>query len=174
MVLCPCLKCSVRNDWIPYQYDTPLHLVSECDGCRVLGTNKIEFVQRVPPSVEQIFSIGSFDPPAMLCYALERYESGDVCAQESLRPIKAELPEAVSTCIDAALCEQPPHSGNLLRAASFGRHFLSEALEPDRHREACKCLRICVELRKSPVEIPITAAQLEKLGITGRSGAENT
>ncbi|CAE7218827.1 vps16 [Symbiodinium sp. CCMP2592] len=158
-----------QNDWIPYQYDAPLHLVSECDGCRVLGTNKIEFVQRVPPSVEQVFGIGSVDPPAMLCYALERYEGGDVCAQESLRPIKAELPDAVSTCIDAALCEQPPHSSNLLRAASFGRHFLSETLEPDRHRDACKNLRICVELRKAPVEIPITAAQLEKLGIAGLS-----
>ncbi|CAJ1370452.1 unnamed protein product [Effrenium voratum] len=73
-----------QNDWIPYQYDTAVHLVSECDGCRVMGTQKIEFVQRVPQSVEAIFSIGSFDPPAMLCYALERYEKGDVCAQDCL------------------------------------------------------------------------------------------
>ena len=95
----------LRNDWIPYQYDAPLHLVSECDGCRVMGTHKIEFVQRVPHSVEAIFSIGSYDPPALLLYALEQYEKGDVCAQESLRPIKDQLAEAVSTCLDAALCE---------------------------------------------------------------------
>ncbi|CAE8640943.1 unnamed protein product, partial [Polarella glacialis] len=79
-----------------YQYDSPLHLVSECDGCRILGTHKVEFVQRVPTSTEAIFSIGSFDPPAMLCYALERYEKGDVCAQESLRPIKDDLADAVT------------------------------------------------------------------------------
>lgn len=71
-----------RNDWIPYQYDSPLHLVSECDGCRVMGTHKIEFVQRVPQSVESIFSIGSYDNPALLLYALEQYEKGDVCAQD--------------------------------------------------------------------------------------------
>ena len=74
--------CQLRNDWIPYQYDSPLHLVSECDGCRVMGTHKIEFVQRVPQSVESIFSIGSYDPPALLLFALEKYEKGDVCAQD--------------------------------------------------------------------------------------------
>ena len=93
----------------------------------------------------------------------------DVCAQESLRPIKLELPDAVSTCIDAALCEQPPHSSNLLRAASFGRHFLSDTLEPDRHREACKNLRICVGAAKVPSrDSHLPRPQLEKLGIAGR------
>ena len=57
-------------------------MVSECDGCRVMGTHKIELVQRVPQSVESIFSIGSYDPPALLLFALEKYEKGDVCAQD--------------------------------------------------------------------------------------------
>ena len=59
-------------------------MVSECDGCRVMGTHKIEFVQRVPHSVESIFSIGSYDNPALLLYALEQYEKGDVCAQAGM------------------------------------------------------------------------------------------
>eukprot|EP00434_Breviolum_minutum_P002180 symbB.v1.2.001920.t1/scaffold55.1/size374282/2 len=155
-----------QNDWIPYQYDSPLHLVSECDGCRVMGTHKIEFVQRVPQSVESIFSIGSYDPPALLLFALEKYEKGD----ESLRPIKDKLADAVSSCLDAALCEETPAFINLLKAASFGRHFLTETPGcPDRHREVCRSLRICRELRKGPIEIPITPAQLEKLGMAGLS-----
>ena len=93
---------------------------------------------------------------------------------------------------------------NLLKAASFGRHFLTESPGcPDRHREAarsaekeahlvvatghsqakeregererpaeaCRSLRICRELRKAPIEIPITPAQLEKLGIAGTARA---
>ena len=44
-------------------------------------------ISQVPQSTEAIYSIGNCDPPAMLCYALERYEKGDVCAQESLRLI---------------------------------------------------------------------------------------
>lgn len=157
-----------QNDWIPYQYDAPLHLVSECDGCRILGAHKVEFVQRVQKSTEEIFSLGSFDPPAMLCYALERYTEGDVCAQESLCGIKDDLADAVTACIDASLCEREPKTcKDLLNAAGFGRHFLTEPVDADRNKNACKNLRICMNLRQAPIDIPISVAQLEKLGIAG-------
>ncbi|CAJ1449103.1 unnamed protein product [Effrenium voratum] len=86
--------------------------------------------------------------------------------RESLRPIRGDLAEAVQTCLEAALCEQGGFN-HLLKAASFGRHFAESAGPPDRHREACRSLRICTELRKAPIEIPITAQQLEKLGMAG-------
>ena len=128
-----------------------------------------------------------------------------------------------------SLFQDAPAFNNLLKAASFGRHFLTETPGcPDRHREAigtywnhrrktsitacitashnldllmilqtpsgdptlhfkiyskpilvsfleilhqpcgvCRSLRICRELRKAPIEIPITPAQLEKLGMAG-------
>lgn len=157
-----------QNDWIPYQYDAPLHLVSECDGCRILGTHKIEFVQRVPQSTEAIYSIGNCDPPAMLCYALERFEKGDVCAQESLRIIKDDLADAVATCVDAAQHEHDVEAiESLLNAAVFGRHFLPEPADPRTFVETCRNLRICVELRKAPMDIPLTVPELDKLGFAG-------
>jgi len=157
-----------QDDWIPYQYDTPLHLVSECDGCRIVGAHKVEFVQRVPQSTEAIFSIGNCDPPAMLCYALERYEKGDVCAQESLRLIKNDLGEAVETCIDAAQHEHDPAVvQSLLNAAVFGRHFLSSPPPPTRFVDTCRNLRICHDLRKAPIDMPLTVPQLERLGVSG-------
>eukprot|EP00929_Paragymnodinium_shiwhaense_P019549 TRINITY_DN13286_c0_g2_i1.p1 TRINITY_DN13286_c0_g2~~TRINITY_DN13286_c0_g2_i1.p1 ORF type:complete len:864 (-),score=226.37 TRINITY_DN13286_c0_g2_i1:194-2785(-) len=158
-----------NNEWIPYKYDAPLHLVSECDGCRIVGTHKIEFVQRVPASTEAVFSIGNTDPPAMLPYALERFDKGDVCAQESLRLInKDDLADAVATNIDAAQFEyECDKVENLLNAAVFGRHFLSEPMDPKYFVETCRNLRICIELRKAPVEIPITVPQLEKAGFAG-------
>lgn len=157
-----------QNDWIPYQYDTPLHLVSECDGCRILGAHKVEFVQRVPQSIEAIYSIGNCDPPAMLCFALERYEKGDVCAQESLRLIKDDLAEAVATCVDAAQHEHEAQTvQSLLNAAVFGRHFLSEPPDPTRFVDTCRNLRICSELRKAPIDVPLTVPQLERVGVGG-------
>jgi len=156
------------NDWIPYQYDAPLHLVSEDEGFRILGTHKMEFVQRVPKSTEAIYSIGNCDPPAMLCYALERFEKGDVCAQESLRVIKDELEDAVSTCIDAARYEHDPDTvESLLNAAKFGRHFLNEPMDPKPFMETCRNHRICAELRKEPIDVPLTLPQLERLGFAG-------
>eukprot|EP00392_Amoebophrya_sp_AT5.2_P005696 g5706.t1 len=40
-----------RNDWIPYQYDHPLFLISEADGARLIS-QKCEILQRIPPAVE--------------------------------------------------------------------------------------------------------------------------
>jgi len=157
-----------QNDWIVFQYDTPLHLVSECDGCRIIGAHKVEFVQRVPKSTEVIYSIGNCDPPAMLCYAVERYQNGDVCAQESLRLIKDDLGDAVATCIDAAQHEHEPETvTSLLEAAVFGRHFLSEQPDPAKFVETCRDLRICIELRKPPLDIPLTVPQLTRMGMDG-------
>uniref|UniRef100_A0A7S1FJ93 Vacuolar protein sorting-associated protein 16 homolog n=1 Tax=Noctiluca scintillans TaxID=2966 RepID=A0A7S1FJ93_NOCSC len=157
-----------QNDWIPSQYEAPLHLVPECDGCRILGANKVEFVQRVPTSTEAIYSIGNCDPPAMLMYALERFEKGDVCAQESLRNIKDDLADAVATCIDAATFEHESETvESLLNAAVFGRHFLAESIDQSVFVQACRNLRICTELRKPPLDIPLTVPQLERLGVAG-------
>eukprot|EP00928_Gymnodinium_smaydae_P028796 TRINITY_DN21867_c0_g1_i1.p1 TRINITY_DN21867_c0_g1~~TRINITY_DN21867_c0_g1_i1.p1 ORF type:complete len:863 (-),score=161.32 TRINITY_DN21867_c0_g1_i1:112-2700(-) len=158
-----------NNDWIPYHYDAPIHLVPECDGCRIAGAYRIEFVQRVPDSTETIYSIGNCDPPAMLCYAWERFEKGDVCAQESLRLIsKDDLAYAVSTCVDAAQYEHDPETvQSLLNAAVFGRHFLVEPGTPTPFIEACRNLRVCIELRKAPVDVPLTVPQLRRVGFKG-------
>jgi len=157
-----------QNEWIPYEYSTPLHLVPECDGCRILGAQTVEFVQRVPESTQAIYGVGNCDPPAMLCYALERYEKGDVCAQESLKLIKDDLGDAVATCIDAAVHEHEPEVvESLLNAAVFGRHFLAEPADPERFIDACRRLRICLEVRKAPLEVPLTVPQLDRLTARG-------
>mmetsp|Transcript_72406 Transcript_72406/g.204674 ORF Transcript_72406/g.204674 Transcript_72406/m.204674 type:complete len:865 (+) Transcript_72406:200-2794(+) len=157
-----------QNDWIPYQYDSPIYVVSEVDGCRILGSKKVEFVQRVPQSTEQIYSIGNYDPPAMLCYAQEKFDSGDVRAQESIRHMKDDLADAVATCIDAAKYEHDLGKVEpLLKAGVFGRHFLPEPMDPKHFMETCRSLRICIELRNSALDIPLTVPQLERLGIAG-------
>lgn len=157
-----------QNDWLPYQYDAPLHLVSENDGVRILGTHKVEFIQAVPPATDAIYSVGNCDPPAMLCYAHERFESGDVCAQESLRVIKDDLGDARATCIEAASVEHEDDKVEpLLNAAVFGRHFLAEPPDPKPFIATCQNLRICCEIRKEPIDIPITLPQLAELGIGG-------
>eukprot|EP00927_Polykrikos_kofoidii_P077399 TRINITY_DN74338_c0_g1_i1.p1 TRINITY_DN74338_c0_g1~~TRINITY_DN74338_c0_g1_i1.p1 ORF type:complete len:862 (-),score=143.57 TRINITY_DN74338_c0_g1_i1:161-2746(-) len=158
-----------NNDLIPYRYDAPLHLVSECDGCRIVGAHKVEFVQRVPASTEAIYSIGNLDPPAMLCYALERFQKGDVCAQESLRLISREdLADAVATCVDAAQFEHDYETAeSLLNAAKFGKDFLPEPTDSKSFTETCRNLRICNQLRAEPIDIPLTVPQLERLGFAG-------
>ncbi|CAD7928042.1 unnamed protein product [Amoebophrya sp. A120] len=163
-----------RNDWIPYQYDHPLFLVSETDGARIIG-QKCEILQRIPPAVESIYSIGSCEPPAMLCYALERFIEGDVRAEESLRAINDDLGDAINQTMDAAMCEfEEKNISSLLQASVFGRTFLSSAKKggaataeqaSKRFVEACKWIRIATALRNS-YDIPVTCAQLQQVGLT--------
>merc|ERR1719331_1032739 len=90
-----------NNEWLPFSYDNPVRLVPEVDGVRILGPLETEMLQRVPASTESIYKLGSTEPAAMLCYAHERFEAGDVRAEESVRYIKDNLREAIDQCFDA-------------------------------------------------------------------------
>lgn len=36
------------GDWIKFSYEDAIYLISEIDGVRVIGTEKCEFLQKVP------------------------------------------------------------------------------------------------------------------------------
>ncbi|KAI8327280.1 Vps16, C-terminal region-domain-containing protein [Choanephora cucurbitarum] len=90
------------GDWIKYTYDDPIFLASEIDGARIISNDKCELLQKVPTSTENIFKIGSTEPPAMLFDALDHYERKSPKADENIRSVKAELVDAVDSCIEAA------------------------------------------------------------------------
>eukprot|EP00743_Colponemidia_sp_Colp-15_P004235 GILK01004569.1.p1 GENE.GILK01004569.1~~GILK01004569.1.p1 ORF type:complete len:820 (-),score=138.43 GILK01004569.1:154-2613(-) len=147
------------DKWITYSYDTPLCLVPECDGLRVITDTKCEFLERVPNSTEDIFKLGSCTPGAMLFDAMEAFESGNPRADENIRAIKSELPEAVRTCIDAASHEfDPTLQQNLLKAASYGKSYC-EQFEPNAFVKMCQNLRVLNAIRDPEVGIPLTFSQ---------------
>ncbi|KFH11089.1 Vps16, amine-terminal domain protein [Toxoplasma gondii MAS] len=138
-----------KNEWLPFQYGTTrggsvLLLVAEVDGLRIVTNSKTEFLHRVAASTDAVFSVGSCEPPAMLCYAVERYRAHDAAADESLRSIKQDLAEAAEACIDAATYEwQFEQAAALLQAAVFGRQFLDGGA-----RQSCRSfVRACRDLR---------------------------
>jgi len=114
------------SDWLPFQYSSPVHLVAEADGARVISASKAETLQRVSEARESIFAIGSTEAPAMLCYSYERYRQGEAAADESLRSIRSELEGACEAALLAAAEEtdHPDRAAVLLNAAVFGAHFL--------------------------------------------------
>lgn len=93
------------SEWLPLDFGSGprgsgggVVLVEEVDGLRVLSATTAELIQRVAAPTESVFGVGSCDPPAMLCYALERLYAHDAAAEESLRAIKADLGEACWCC----------------------------------------------------------------------------
>ena len=139
------------GDWLRFAYErtgtgnmvtiVPHHVVPEADCCRVLTPDACECLQRVPLPTENIHRIFSTDPAAMLYYAMERFEEGDVRADDSIRSVADEgrLADAVRSCITAAEHTfSPADQKRYLRAANYGMGAVWEAtlLQSDEGRGA--------------------------------------
>ncbi|RCI02191.1 hypothetical protein CU098_008663 [Rhizopus stolonifer] len=152
------------GDWIKYSYDDPIHLVSEIDGVRVMSNDKCELLQKVPASTEKIFKIGSTDSPAMLYDALDHYERKSPKADENIRTIKAELADAVDSCIEAAGFEfQHYYQRALLKAASFGKCFL-ENYNASSFVDMAQTIRVLNAVRYYDIGVPLTYTQYKRQG----------
>lgn len=160
-----------QGDWIKYQLASRVALFTEIDGVRVVSTQSHEFFQRVPPSVDAAFRIGSFAPVAMLLDASEQLGNGDTKANETFRALRLEkeLYSAVLESIRAALCQfEVDEQQLLLRAAANGKAFLSDANErksaTKAFGKACVFLRVLNVVRHSAIGVPLTFAQFEDCG----------
>lgn len=78
---------------------------SQLDGVRILSGTRMEFLQRVPDATSEIFGIGSRAPGALLKDAFEKYEEGNIEADDEIREIGPDLPHAIDQCIEAACHE---------------------------------------------------------------------
>ncbi|KAI3908198.1 hypothetical protein MKW98_029499 [Papaver atlanticum] len=147
------------GDPVRYLYDDhdPIILIPECDGVRVLSSTSMEFLQLVRESTVSIFSVGSTKPAALLYDALNLFDRRSAKADDYLRSVRSELPEAVEACIDAAGHEfDVSRQQTLLRAASYGKSFCSHV---DRFREMCTILRVLNAVRNYEIGIPLTIQQ---------------
>ncbi|RCH85747.1 hypothetical protein CU098_002029, partial [Rhizopus stolonifer] len=150
------------GDWIKYTYEDPIYLASEIDGVRIISNDKCELLQKVPACTEKIFKIGSTEPPAMLFDALDHYERKSPKADENIRSIKAELIDAVDSCIEAAGFEfNHYYQRSLLKAASFGKCFL-ENYNANSFVDMAQSIRVLNAVRYHDIGIPLTYAQYKR------------
>ncbi|KAJ3016348.1 hypothetical protein HKX48_004067 [Thoreauomyces humboldtii] len=156
------------GDWIKYSFEGIVQLVPEVDGVRIITT-----------ATEAVFKIGSTAPGAVLFDAFEHFEKKSPHADENIRDIRAQLTEAVDTCLEAAGHEL--HLGRqraLLKvsgdramkfwvrrriliarkAASFGKCFL-DSYDAQRFVNMCQTLRVLNAVRQFEIGIPITYSQ---------------
>lgn len=155
------------NETIQYPLDEECVLVAELDGVRLVGGARHEFLQEVPAACEEIFKIASMAPGALLLEAHKEYEKSSQKADEYLREIKEQsvLGEAVRQCVEAAGYEHEPDTQKtLLRAASFGKGFLSN-FPPDQFVSMCRDLRVLNAVRDYNVGIPLTHTQYKQMTV---------
>ncbi|XP_066266739.1 vacuolar protein sorting-associated protein 16 homolog isoform X3 [Branchiostoma lanceolatum] len=153
------------KDYVKYNVDSTVHLVPELDGLRILSNYIHEFLHKVPTVVECVFKIGSIEPGAMLYEASREFQNGSPKADEYIRMIQDRLQAAVDQCIQAAGSEHEPTTQRmLLRAASFGKCFLSD-MNPEPFVRMCRMLRVLNSVRDFTIGIPLSCAQLEQLSM---------
>lgn len=89
-------------DTIVYNYDGPVHLVTEIDGVRVLSSSSHEMIQKVPNVVQRIFRINSTDPASYLLEASKQFQKKSHKADSYIDLVKDKLDSAIKACIDGA------------------------------------------------------------------------
>ncbi|GIY07057.1 vacuolar protein sorting-associated protein 16 homolog [Caerostris extrusa] len=152
-----------EKDFMNDIFYTPIHLVPEIDGVRIIGNSTHELLQKVPEAVTDVFRIGSLSPSAILLEASNEFRRRSHKADEYIRMIreKNELDEAVQCCLKAAGHEFLPSTQKmLLRAASFGKNFIPD-MNPEAFVQMCQTLRVLNAVRASIIGLPITYTQLE-------------
>lgn len=143
-----------------------VYFIPEIDGIRIVSNEKHEFLQKVPSVVENVFKIGSVESGAMLYEAMKEFEKKSAKADEYIRLIKTKLSEAVRQCIQAAGSEfEHSLQRSLLRAASFGKSFVTESEPHEKFLDMCRILRVLNAVRDYTVGVPLTLTQLEKLSM---------
>lgn len=151
------------GDWVKYSYEQSLSLIAELDGVRIISGTQCEFLHRVPDATVDVFKIGSTTPAAMLLDAVGLYEKHDAKADDNIRGIREQLPEAVDKCLEAAAHEfNPQLQQRLLRAAAYGKCFL-HLHPPSKMVRVLSLLRALNAVRRDAVGLPITYPQLHKL-----------
>jgi hypothetical protein len=148
---------------LKYNYDSRVHLLPDIDGLRLLTTEKLELLQKVPDVTEEIFRIGSTSPAAILLDAVDQLEKKSPKADDNLQLIRPHLSEAVDACIKAAAHEFSIHwQKQLLRAASLGKSVL-ELYSSDDFVDMCETLRVLNAVRFYEIGLPITYEQYLRL-----------
>lgn len=143
-------------------------LVPELDGVRLLSSSNHEFLQRVPPPIEDVFKIGSMRAGSMLYEAYKEYDKKSKRADEYIRVIMEQgiMNDAVDQCVLAAAeVFESSQQKTLLRAASFGKSF-EMSIDSATFVDVCQSLRILHGIRyDNQIAIPLSFAQLKQLSV---------
>ncbi|KAL9610043.1 MAG: hypothetical protein Q9167_005228 [Letrouitia subvulpina] len=146
-----------------YYFDGYVTLLPEVDGIRILTNDVCEFLQKVPDESEDIFKPGSQSPAAVLLDAVTQLEKNSPKADDNIRLIHSNLPNAVAACIKAASQEFSLHwQKQLLSAASFGKSIL-DFYSSDDFVDMCETIRVLNAARDYRVGLPMSFDQYKRL-----------
>ena len=148
---------------VKYFYDGQVHVIPDLDGVRILSNEVCEFLHKVPDATEEVFRLGSTSPASILLDSIELLEKKSPKADENIQRIKANLSEAVETCVRAAGQEfNIYYQKQLLKAASFGKSVL-DLYNSDEFVDMCEDLRVLNAVHDYRIGLPVSYDQYVRL-----------
>eukprot|EP01080_Neovahlkampfia_damariscottae_P002897 gene2897-4740_t len=148
-----------------FTFDGSIYLSSEIDGIRIFTSDTCEFLQKVPNSIKDIFSIGSLEPSAQLFDCFTEYEETSSIQMKYIESLRRDLNESIIGCLNGACSEFDLRiQRKLLGAASYGKSFLRK-FNSQLFVEKCQIIRVLNAMRDEKVGIPITYEQYKNLTI---------
>ena len=147
---------------------------------RIITNDVCEFLQKVPgelaevsqellrltdcsDATEDIFKIGSTSPASVLLDAVDQLDKRSPKANDNIQLIRSNLPDAVSTCVEAAGQQYSAHwQKQLLKAASLGKSVL-DLYSSDDFVDMCEKLRVLNAVRDYRIGLPLSLDQYQRL-----------
>uniref|UniRef100_A0A023F2B4 Vacuolar protein sorting-associated protein 16 homolog n=1 Tax=Triatoma infestans TaxID=30076 RepID=A0A023F2B4_TRIIF len=150
-----------------YNYDETVFCIQEVDCIRVVSSQSMDIIQKVPEVVRNIFGINSTAAGSYLLEASKQYQKKNHRANEYLHLVKPKLFLAVRQCIEAAGHEFKAETQKMLmKAAQFGKTYLDDC-SPENYVTMIRVLRCLNAVRHPNVGMPITYNQLQILTLQG-------
>lgn len=144
-----------------------LLLSQEIDGLKIVSSQSTGILRMIPKFYYDVLHPVSLASGSVLYKAYDEFERREPSSEETLINNKEALKEAVENCISSACFETNVDDQlKLLRAASFGKSFLSTANSKFDHEsfaEACKYLRVVNALKNESFARAITYRQLKSM-----------
>ncbi|ODV67584.1 vacuolar protein sorting-associated protein 16 [Hyphopichia burtonii NRRL Y-1933] len=140
---------------------------TEVDGLKIITTNKVEFLSRVPDSCVNLYQIGSSHPCSILLDCVDKVVQHSSKADTSISLLKSDhaLLLAMKECLNASLDEfQPYWQKKILKAVSFGNIYNDEFYNAEEYLEVLNYLKVLNQLRSSEIGLFFTYNQLLLVG----------
>ncbi|CAK9438362.1 uncharacterized protein LODBEIA_P25860 [Lodderomyces beijingensis] len=157
------MRDSTRND---LAYTVPI-LQSAVDGLRLVCTNKVQFLSRVPEKTIEMYQIGSNSPSAILGDCVDKFSSNASKANANISLLKSDqmLNAAINDCLEVALDEfDAVWQKRALKAVSFGKIYNVEGYDADKYLKILNTIKVLNQLRSSEVGLFLTFREIDILG----------
>ncbi|KAI5961550.1 vps16 [Candida theae] len=157
------LKDSGKND---LSYTIPI-IQTLPDGLRVVTSEKVQFLYRVPEKTVAMYQIGSNSPSSILADCVNKFSSNAAKAHANITLLKSDdvLSIAMDDALAVALDElDTSWQKRALKAVSFGKVYAEGAFDADHYLTVLDTIKVLNQLRAPELGIFLSYSEVQSIG----------